>query len=94
MRAETRSSFGLKYLDHLKRHERAIKQIAQTKSVKSIGDSQYFKIGWDEGSKKWVWRVKVFYIVYVFYACYQTFQLALDGIKPNDFSAGGGRGGE
>ena len=84
-RAESRSTFGLKYLDHLQRHDRAVKNISKTKSVKSIADSQYFKLNWDEDTKKWVFRIKVIYIVYIFFACYNTFQIARDGMTSDEW---------
>ena len=58
--------------------------IRAQKSQKSISESQFFggsmAGGLDSEKRSWIFRVKVLFIVLVFFACYKTFQAARDGL--------------
>ena len=86
-RAEESSSF--KYTSHLRRHERGITLIRRRSGRKSFTGSQFFTriggLGGDKYSSRWIFRVKVTCIVYVFFSCYQTFQVARDGLMDATF---------
>ena len=82
-RAEECSSF--KYTSHLRRHERGIKMIQAQKSQKSFSESKFFSelgsLGDDKYSQRWIFRVKVIFILFIFYASYKTFQIARDDLR-------------
>ena len=84
-RAEDSSTSSFEYTRHLKRHERGIKLIKAQKSQKSFSGSQFFSGSMAHGlggqQQRWIFRVKVLFIIFIFFSSYKTFQNARDGLK-------------